>query len=180
MRKLRHNEIERLSPDAFRDLPKHPIKAVIEDVRSIHNVGSMFRTADAAAIEQLILCGITGTPENRMIHKTALGAEETVNWTHQGSSVDAIRILRESGYCIAALEITDTPTRVSDLAIAQFPLALIVGNEVGGLKHESIAEADVAIEIPQYGTKQSFNVAVAFGIAIMGIVDRYRELHSVA
>ena len=176
MRKLKHAEIERIAASDFRDARKHPVTVIAQDVRSIHNVGSMFRTADAAAIERMVLAGITGTPENRAIRKTALGAEETVTWQYADDLPYIIDNYRTRGYTIAALELTDTPRTVQSLTAAEFPLVLIVGNEVHGVPEEIVADADLSIEIPQYGTKQSLNVAVAFGIAIFGVVERYRAL----
>jgi tRNA G18 (ribose-2'-O)-methylase SpoU len=176
MRKLRHHEIDRLSSIEFKRIRKHPITVLVQDVRSIHNVGSMFRSADAAAVERLVLCGITGSPQNRAIRKTALGAEESVEWTSGVDALEVIRDYRDRGYTVAALELTDEPSTASDLATEDFPLLLVVGNEVHGLSDELIVEADLAIEIPQFGTKQSLNVAVAFGIAIFSIVGRYREI----
>ena len=155
-------------------LPRHPITVVLDDVRSLYNVGSIFRTSDAARIERLYLGGITGTPEHPGLHKTALGAQDTVPWTHVSDPLEAVEALRERGYTIAALEITDTPTPISEIKEKDFPIALIVGNEVYGVRDEIIERADLALEIPQYGAKQSLNVAVAYGIAVFGLVERYR------
>jgi tRNA G18 (ribose-2'-O)-methylase SpoU len=176
MRKLTYDEIDRLSPAEFKLAPKHRISVVLQDIRSIHNVGSMFRTADAAAIEQIVVTGVTGTPEHRGIRKTALGAEESVAWRRVGDPADAIRAFRDEGYTVAALEIADRPKSIADTTHDDFPLLLVVGNEVNGLSNDVMNLADFAIEIPQYGTKQSLNVAVAFGVAIFGLVDRYRHL----
>jgi len=176
MRKLPYDEIDRLSPAEFKLAPKHRISIVLQDIRSIHNVGSMFRTADAAAIEQIVVTGVTGTPEHRGIRKTALGAEESVAWSHVRDPTDVIRSFRDDGYTVAALEITDNPKAIANTTREDFPLLLVVGNEVDGLSTDVMNLADFAIEIPQYGTKQSLNVAVAFGIAVFGLVDRYRQL----
>ena len=176
MRKLRHEEIPRADPAEIGSLPRHPVMAVLENIRSIHNVGSMFRTSDAAAIEKVFLTGFTGTPEHRGIHKSALGAQETVPW-EQVPDVHALcSKLRSAGATIASLEITDTPTYASDLTLANFPLCLVVGNELGGVSEEALELSDIALEIPQYGSKQSLNVSVAFGIAVFDIVRRYRHL----
>lgn len=174
MRKLEHAEIPRPDPRTLATLPRHPIAVVLDDVRSLYNVGSIFRTSDAARIERLYLGGITGTPEHPGLHKTALGAQDTVPWTHVASPIEAVEALRKRGYTIAALEITDTPTPISEVRAEHFPLCLIVGNEVHGVRNELVERADLALEIPQYGAKQSLNVAVAYGIAVFGLVERYR------
>ncbi len=174
MRKLKHAEIPRPDPRALAALPRHPIAVVLDDVRSLYNVGSIFRTSDAARIERLYLGGITGTPEHPGLHKTALGAQDTVPWTHVPDPLEAVEALRRRGYTLAVLEITDTPTPVSKVQGTDFPLCLIVGNEVHGVRDELIEKADLALEIPQYGVKQSLNVAVAYGVAVFGLVEQYR------
>lgn len=176
MRKLEHEEIPRRPPGDVPDGPKHPVSVVLDNIRSIHNVGSIFRTSDAALIEHLYLTGITGTPPHRGLHKTALGAQDTVAWTYEKNPVDVVNQLRNKNYTIAVLEITDTPTQVTSLSPAQFPLCLVIGNEVTGVQDELVALADVALEIPQYGAKQSLNVAVAYGIAIFDLVRHYHLL----
>ncbi|MEM1125358.1 MAG: TrmH family RNA methyltransferase [Bacteroidota bacterium] len=176
MRKLRHHEIPRPDPTAVAALLRHPIHVVVDNVRSIYNVGSIFRTSDAARIAQLHLTGITGTPDHRKLHKTALGAQDTVPWTHERDGAVVLQDLRAAGCTVAVLELTDTPTRIHTLTPAQFPLALVVGNEVGGVSDRFVDEADLALEIPQYGAKQSLNVAVAYGIAIFDLVRHYRQL----
>lgn len=177
MRKLKHTEIARPAPSEVHDLPKHPVSVVVNNVRSIHNVGSIFRTSDAARIEQLYLTGYTGTPEHKDLHKTALGAQDTVAWTHCNDALAVLNTLRSEGYTLAALEITDSPTRMSEVSLEQFPLCLVIGNEVEGVDTSIIQTVDLAFEIPQYGAKQSLNVAVAYGIAIFDLVRRYRALH---
>ncbi len=175
MRKLRHEEIPRPAPAAARALPKHPISVVLDNVRSLYNVGSIFRTSDAALIEKLYLTGITGTPENRGLHKTALGAQDTVAWAYEKDPAAIAHQLREAGYTLAVLEITDTPTLTTAVQPGHFPLCLIVGNELTGVRDELVQMADLALEIPQYGAKQSLNVAVAYGIAVFDLVRRFRD-----
>ena len=175
MRKLKHEEISRPSPEAVSALPKHPISVVLDNVRSLYNVGSIFRTSDAALIEKLYLTGITGTPENRGLHKTALGAQDTVAWAYEKDPVVVARRLREAGYILAVLEITDTPTRTTAIEPDHFPLCLVVGNELTGVRDDLVQMADLALEIPQYGAKQSLNVAVAYGIAVFDLVRRFRS-----
>lgn len=177
MRKLRHEEIPRPDPQRLAALPKHPIRVIANNIRSIHNVGSIFRTSDAARIEHLHLTGFSGTPENRALHKSALGAQDVVPWSYSRSAVDVISGLRTLEYRIAVLEITDSPTAVADLQTHDFPLALVLGNEVEGVDHQVIELADLAIEIPQYGIKQSLNVSVAYGVAIFDLVRRFRVMN---
>ena len=174
MRKLRHEEIARPAPADVSALPKHPISVVLDNVRSLYNVGSIFRTSDAALIEKLYLTGITGTPEHRGLHKTALGAQDTVAWTYEKDPAKVLRRLRREGYTLAVLEITDTPMWTTEVLRGHFPLCLVVGNEISGVHDELVAMADLALELPQYGTKQSLNVAVAYGIAVFDLVRRHR------
>ena len=149
---------------------------MLADVRSIHNVGAMFRTADALRIEKLYLCGFTGTPDHRGLHKTALGAQDTVPWAHHDDALATVERLRATGYRIAAVEITNTPRAVDSLTLADFPLAFIVGNEVEGVAGTLLEQADMALELPQYGAKQSLNVSVAFGVMGYSLVRQYRRL----
>ena len=173
MRKLKHEEIPRPDPDTLESLPKHPISVVLDDVRSLHNVGSIFRTSDAARIERLYLTGITGTPKHRGLHKTALGAQDTVPWSYHPAALPLLAQLRGEGYTLAALEITDTPTPFQALRRDHFPLCLILGNEVQGVQDAILEQADLALEIPQYGAKQSLNVSVAYGIAVFALIERF-------
>lgn len=176
MRKLKHHEIPRLHPNEAARRTKHPISVVVDNVRSVYNVGSMFRTSDAALIEHLYLTGITATPEHRALHKTALGAQDTVAWTYARDVRTVLTKLKDEGYIIAVLEITDSPSQISDLEAGDFPLVLVVGNELHGVSDSAVGLADVALEIPQYGAKQSLNVAVAYGIAVFGLVEHFRRL----
>ena len=177
MRKLKHDEIDRPSPAEVTTLPKHPIRVIVHNVRSIYNVGSVFRTSDAARIEHVHLTGYTGTPAHKDLHKTALGAQDTVAWTKHDDVLPLLQHHRTAGYTLAALEITDDPTPVSEVKHEHYPLCLLVGNEVHGVDDAIIQEMDLAFEIPQFGAKQSLNVSVAYGIAIFDLVRRYRSLH---
>ncbi len=176
MRKLRHEEIPRADPSEISALPKHPIHVVADNIRSIHNIGSIFRTSDAARIEELHLTGISGTPEHRGLHKAALGAQEVVPWQYHSDVNQVVESLREAQVRIAVLEITDAPTEIEDLTMDDFPLALILGNEISGVDDDLVREANFALEIPQYGFKQSLNVSVAYGVAVMSLVKHYRRL----
>lgn len=176
MRKLRHEEISRPDPDEVASLPKHPISLVVDSVRSIYNVGAIFRTSDAAFIEHIYVTGISGTPDNPAVHKTALGAQDTVDWTYESNPVDAVRRLKAQGYTVGILEITNDPTATTDVALEHFPLCLVVGNELHGVDEAIVQLADLALEVPQFGAKQSLNVSVAYGIAVFDLVRRFREL----
>lgn len=176
MRKLRHEEIPRPDPEEAALLPKHPISVIVDSVRSIHNVGSIFRSSDAAFIEHIYLTGISGTPDNPAVHKTALGAQDTVPWSYETSPVETARRLKAQGYAVGVLEITDDPTPTTGVKADHFPLCLVVGNELHGVDDAIVSLADLALEIPQFGAKQSLNVSVAYGIAAFDLVRRYRDL----
>lgn len=176
MRKLSHEEIRRPSTDTVRLLPRHPITVLLDGVRSVHNVGSIFRTSDGALVERIILTGITPTPDHPQMQKTALGAQDTVPWNYEPNALEAMIRLRNRGYTIAALEITDTPLPIQDVPREHFPLCLIVGNELSGVSECLMNQANCALEIPQYGAKHSLNVAVACGIAIFDLLKILRGL----
>lgn len=178
MRKLTNTEIERLHASQLATAAVHPVCVVLENIRSLYNVGSIFRTSDAARIEKLYLTGITGTPTNRKLHKTALGAQDAVPWAYEKEALPLARRLKSEGYRLAVLEITDSPTDIRKLEADAFPLCLAAGNEVTGVSEPLVELADLALEIPQFGMKHSLNVAVAFGIAVFDIVRRYRTLHA--
>ncbi len=172
MRKLTHNEIsqKRLPPADLALAARFPITVLLDNIRSLYNVGSIFRTADGARVERLILCGYTPHPPRKEIDKTALGAAATVPWEYRRDPLEAIADLRRKGFRICALEHTDASVPYDSAAKDWFPLCLVVGNELTGVSPAIIAAADLAIEIPMFGTKQSLNAAVAFGIAAFGLV----------
>lgn len=158
-------ELNRLSPEAFRNAQKTPMVLVLDDIRSMSNVGSLFRTADAFRLEAIHLCGITGKPPHKEIRKTALGAEETVSWKAWTSAAECVHYLKTNGYYILALEQTDQSTDLRELQ-TNIPLALVLGNEVDGVNAAVLPHCDAIAEIPQYGSKHSFNVAVSGAIAL--------------
>ncbi|EHQ28977.1 RNA methyltransferase [Mucilaginibacter paludis] len=167
MRKLKLDELNRASVDEFKAQDKLPVAVVLDNVRSLHNVGSIFRTSDAFAVEQICLCGITGLPPNREIEKTALGATQSVNWKHYPSTLDAIHQLRVDGYLIIAIEQAVDSTMLNQFEpIPGEKYALIFGNEVNGVADEVMEQIDGCIEIPQFGTKHSFNIVVSAGIIL--------------
>lgn len=177
MKKLNYEAIDRPTPEEVKDLPKHPISGVLHNIRSIHNVGSMFRTSEAARIEHLYLTGYTGTPAHADLHKTALGTQDVVSWSDHDGVEAVLKARRSEGYTIAALEITTAPTDPREVSLEHFPLCLVVGNEVEGVDDAVIDAADLALEVPQFGSKHSLNVGVAYGIALFDLVRRYRTLH---
>jgi 23S rRNA (guanosine2251-2'-O)-methyltransferase len=167
MRKLLNEELGRLSKEEFSNTTKMDIVVVLDNIRSHLNVGSVFRTCDAFPVKKIFLCGITGVPPHRDIQKTALGATETVAWQYCNSVTDAINELKESGYTIASVEQTENALPLHHLQkIAQKPLALIFGNEVEGVNQQAVKQSDYCIEIPQFGTKHSLNIAVSAGVVM--------------
>lgn len=167
MQKLKLDELNRLSVSEFKDSTKTALTVVLDNVRSLHNVGSVFRTCDAFAVEQLYLCGITGQPPHREIEKTALGATESVHWKHEADVVAAIRELKAAGYTILAIEqVSNSVSLVDFKPEATKPYAIVFGNEVNGVSETILPLCDACIEIPQFGTKHSFNVSVTAGIVL--------------
>lgn len=176
MRKLTHEEIsqKRCSLHTIEKADKMPVAVLLDSIRSAYNVGSIFRTSDGAMIEQLILSGYTPSPEeNQDVKKTALSSDLSVKWVKVKSPVEIIKSLKDKGYKIAALELTDNSKLYYNLEIKDFPLCLIIGNEIKGVSEECLRLCDFSLEIPQYGIKQSLNVAVAYGIAIFEIRKFY-------
>jgi tRNA G18 (ribose-2'-O)-methylase SpoU len=166
-RKLPNEELHRLSPDDYREAGKLPVVVVLDNLRSQHNIGSAFRTADAFRVEKIYLCGITATPPHREIHKTALGAEECVPWEHAGDTADVARRLKARGYTVVAVEQAEGSRSLAGHALAPGGrYALVFGNEVRGVAQEVVDVADYCLELPQYGTKHSLNVSVAVGIVL--------------
>ncbi len=167
MRKLKITELNRLSQDEFKTVEKIPLVVVLDNVRSLHNVGSVFRTSDAFLVESVYLCGITATPPHPEIHKTALGAEDTVEWVYFEQTTDAIKQLKWQGYSVWAVEQAQGSISLQDFKWdPAVKLAIIFGNEVKGVEQEAIDLCDGCIEIPQFGTKHSLNVSVTAGIVI--------------
>lgn len=168
MKKLTHAEISvnRAKPETLHTVKRAPVYALIDSVRSSYNVGSIFRTSDGAMIEKLFLCGYTPHPPNKEILKTALGSTESVPWEYVKNPIEAVKELKSNGVKIAALEQTDSGRKYYEVKPQEYPVCLVVGNEITGVSHDLIKECDFALEIPQYGIKQSLNVAVAYGIAI--------------
>lgn len=171
MKKVKITEMVRLSREAYQEAPKLPITLVLDDLRSMNNVGSIFRTADTFRLEQLLLCGITPRPPHTDIHKTALGAEETVPWRYFADRKEALTLLKEEGYQLLALEQAHGSISLETFVPAEgVRYALILGNEVRGVHEDWMGAIDTCLEIPQLGTKHSLNVSVATGIALWQLV----------
>lgn len=176
MRKLKTIEMHRLSVEQFREASKLPLVVVLDDVRSLYNVGSVFRSCDAFRVEAVYLCGITATPPNAEIHKTALGGEDSVSWKHFEHTEDAVAELKQRGYFVYSIEQVEGSTKLQDLVlppsiITQYPspttrYAVIFGNEVKGVRQSVVDMSDSCLEIPQFGTKHSLNVSVTAGIVV--------------
>jgi len=174
MRKLTHEEVgmKRISLDDTKSTMRHPIYALADNIRSIYNVGSIFRTSDAALIEKLYLTGYTPYPPRPEIEKVALGATDAVPWEYIKDPLEAVKKIKEQGIKIVPLEITENSRNYTDIEPVDFPLCLVLGNELTGVSNEIIELADFSIEIPQYGFKHSINVSVAYGVAVMELVRK--------
>ncbi|AMM52856.1 RNA methyltransferase [Rufibacter sp. DG15C] len=173
MRKLSMEELQRDSVEDFKNKQKNPLVLVLDNVRSLHNVGSTFRTADAFAVEKIYLCGITGTPPNKEIHKTALGATESVEWVHVESTLEAVIALKAEGYSVWAVEQAQDSTMLTNFNPAkEGKYAFVFGNEVFGVEEEVIAAADGVLEIPQFGTKHSLNISVTVGVVVWDVLSK--------
>jgi tRNA G18 (ribose-2'-O)-methylase SpoU len=173
MRKLENSELDRKSIEDFRNSEKTPLILVLDDIRSLHNIGSVFRTADAFLIEKIILCGITATPPNKEIHKTALGATETVAWEHHESVLEVIENLKKEKILTLAIEQVESAIFLQDFKVEKNQkYALIFGNEVYGVAQEAVAICDGCIEIPQLGTKHSLNISVSAGIVVWDLFQK--------
>ena len=166
-RKLKITELNRLSAEEYKTSEKTPVIVVLDHVRSLNNVGSVFRTADAFRMEGVYLCGITSTPPNAEIHKTALGAEETVGWKYFEKTIDAVNELKGQGYVVCTLEQAENSVSLEHLSLDKnTKYAIVVGHEVKGVQQEVVDACDMCIEIPQFGTKHSLNVSVATGVVL--------------
>lgn len=165
--KLSMEQLGRMSVDEFKSSDKFPLTIVVDNVRSMHNVGSIFRTSDAFLVEKIYLCGITPTPPHREIQKTALGATESVDWQYAESTIEVVNQLKKEGWTILALEQTTNSVMLDELKVEKGEkIAIVLGNEVEGVNQEVINLCHKAVEIPQFGTKHSFNVSVSCGIML--------------
>lgn len=175
MRKLKNEELDRLSVEEYRQAAKTPVVIVLDNVRSLNNVGSVFRTADAFLLKGIYLCGITAQPPHRDITKTALGATESVDWQYFERTTEAIQYLKQQGYTIVAIEQADESVMLNDFQPeSDKPLAVVFGHEVHGVSDEVVAMADGVVEIPQFGTKHSLNISVSAGVVLWDLFQKLR------
>ena len=175
-KKLTTAEMERMNIDQYKEADKLPLVVVLDNVRSQHNVGAVFRTADAMRIERVILCGICCCPPNQEIHKTALGAEESVEWQYYKDTLDAVRALQAEGYTVFAVEQAHDSVTLEEVAesLSLQGIAVVLGHEVFGVQQEVVDSCTQCIEIPQYGTKHSMNVSVTAGIVMYRLASSLR------
>ena len=177
MRKIENSELDRLNVQEFKRHPKNPLVLVLDDIRSMHNVGSAFRTADAFLLEKIYLCGITATPPHRDINKTALGATESVDWEYVAHASEILAGLKDQGYQILVVEQTDRSTLLPRFQPqSEHKYALVFGNEVFGVKENLLPLADEHLEIPQFGTKHSLNISVSLGIVVWSLMEKMNLL----
>lgn len=177
MRKIRNDELGRKSVEEFKQAPKRPLILVLDDVRSLNNIGSILRTADAFLCEAVYLCGITACPPHREIHKTALGAEDSVNWKYFENCEDALKDLKSNGFTIAAIEQAEGGISLKEFQPkAEKKYAYVLGHEVNGVSEKVLSICDLALEIPQEGTKHSINVAVCAGIVVWDFFLKTKRL----
>lgn len=176
MRKLRNSELNRLTSEAYKQVEKLPLVVVLDNIRSCNNIGSVFRTSDALLVEKLYLCGITATPPNAEIHKTALDAEKTVEWEYHEKTEDAVVELQNKGYKVYAIEQVENSIPLPGFfpAVGE-KVAVIFGNEVKGVQQKVVNICNGSIEIPQFGTKHSFNVSVSVGIVLWDIFQKLQS-----
>lgn len=173
IRKLKITELNRLSTSEFKEIDKVPFIVILDNIRSMYNVGSVFRTADAFRLEKIYLCGITSVPPHAEIHKTALGAEESVDWEYIEDTVHIVDRLKEEGYIVFSIEQAEGSTMLNELELQKNQkIAIVMGNEVKGVQQEVINHSNGCIEIPQYGTKHSMNVSVTTGIVIWDLFNK--------
>lgn len=176
MHKLGIDEMHRLTVEEFRAAEKLPLTVVLDNVRSLNNIGSVFRTADAFRVEHIALCGITATPPHREIHKTALGAEDTVEWSYHEDASECVKVLKTRGYRIYAVELAHDSLKLDkDSVPTDRPVAIVLGNEIDGVQEDVMALCDGFLEIPQFGTKHSLNVSCASAIVIWEMFKKIKD-----
>lgn len=176
-RKLLNIELGRVSAQEYKNLPDSGIVVVLDNIRSAHNVGSAFRSSDSFKVDKVVLCGICATPPSALIHKSALGAEDSVPWVHYDNTMDAVNDLRKEGYTIVSVEQTVNSVKLDGFTPeASRKYALVFGNEVEGVAQEVVDASDFSLEIPQWGTKHSLNVSVSIGIILWHLKSRISEI----
>ncbi|MFB9053357.1 RNA methyltransferase [Formosa undariae] len=178
MRKLKNSELDRLSVEDFKDTKKTRVIIVLDNIRSLNNIGSVFRTSDAFLIEKIYLCGITATPPHKDIHKTALGSTETVAWEHAEHTLDVVEKLQAKNVKVLSIEQVENATMLDKFTPeVDTTYALVFGNEVKGVAQDVVSKSDMVIEIPQFGTKHSLNISVSAGVLIWDIFSKMKALN---
>lgn len=173
MRKLKNSELDRLSVEEFKETTKTPLIIVLDNIRSLNNIGSVFRTSDAFLVEKIYLCGITATPPHKDIHKTALGSTDTVDWEYIENTMDLVERLKSDNVIITSIEQAENATMLNDFQPQpKQKYALIFGNEVKGVAQNVVSASDVVLEIPQLGTKHSLNISVSCGVVVWDIFSK--------
>lgn len=175
MRKLKNSELGRPDVDAYKKLSKIPLIVVLDNIRSLNNIGSVFRTSDAFLIEKIYLCGITATPPHKDIHKTALGATDSVDWEYAEDTLELVNTLKQKGVQIVSIEQAEGSTMLPDFRINRNKTyAVVFGNEVKGVQQEVVSASDVCVEIPQFGTKHSLNISVSCGVVLWDLFKQFK------
>lgn len=175
MRKLKNEELGRLTTEDFKEAKKHPVVVVLDNIRSMNNVGAAFRTSDAFLIEKIVLCGITARPPHRDINKTALGATDSVSWHYAEETISAVQDLRREGYEIWSVEQAENSTKLDQFRLdPAIKYAFVFGNEVFGVDQKVVDASDGVLEIPQYGSKHSLNISVSIGVVLWSVVSAIR------
>jgi len=173
MRKLKNSELDRLSVDAFKEAKKTPIIIILDNIRSLNNIGSVFRTSDAFLVEKIYLCGITATPPHKDIHRTALGSTDTVAWEYIENTIDLVEKLKADNVKICSIEQAEKATMLNDFVVdSNTKYALVFGNEVKGVAQDVVNASDTVIEIPQFGTKHSLNISVSCGVVVWDVFSK--------
>ena len=176
MRKLKNSELDRLSVNAFKEAKKTPIIVILDNIRSLNNIGSVFRTSDAFLIEKIYLCGITATPPHKDIHKTALGSTDTVTWEYVEDTITLIEKLKSENVKILSIEQAENSTMLNDFTPeSDTTYAIVMGNEVKGVQQDVVSASDTVIEIPQYGTKHSLNISVSCGVVLWDLFCKLKQ-----
>ncbi len=176
MRKLKNSELERLTNEDYKTATKTPIIVILDNIRSLNNIGSVFRTSDAFLIEKIYLCGITAKPPHKDIHKTALGSTESVDWEYVENTLELIKKLQAEGVEIASIEQAENAIMLNDfIPVKNKKLAIVFGNEVKGVQQEVVSVSNYCIEIPQYGTKHSLNISVSCGVVLWDLFNKLKR-----
>lgn len=175
MRKLKNSELERLNVEDFKKTDKIPLIVVLDNIRSLNNIGSVFRTSDAFLIKKIYLCGITAQPPHKEIHKTALGATESVEWEYVEDTLSLVKKLQAENVIVAAIEQAENSTMLQDFSIeSNQKYAIVMGNEVKGVQQDVVSTSDFCIEIPQFGTKHSLNISVSCGVVLWDLFKKFK------